>query len=599
MHINVHVDGPATRQILLTKTDIDIVAMPPPPAPTARRVSIALQHQHQTLPLRPTAHPASSSQEAPGAAPPRPAVASRGPSVASNTTARGQSVAATDAAAEVLAGMASVALERDGSGKLPAPTRSLGEAGGPSRKQVLSVMSESSARKQPPALNMISIGNRRMDLNSLKLEAFAHSTIRITRNLSRILHARKFDAFVVAAAHYCVWHVRALHLLRLRAAGTSTAAAAALDAAAASATGPGAAAAAAATAAAGRTLLFAPDEPTRSAEECAAERDARMGVFGKAYCFLLLHVSRHSAEPAKERAYFENIYAFTLRIVLALISAPPYAKHIEAELSRLFRSHLFCGAGAGPASPGDETAVPSAAPGTAARRDWPPPPTGANGVATASVATPAGASTSISLRESWLPGPGSASASRRPTPGPSTSARTASGRPDRPTPTPAWAVPSPTDRASVAGSARRRRSAAASAQRRTVAPAASAIAARRPSLPTADGGDDDDPAADATAADAADDGDAADAVAADGAGEPDAEAALLDAANGTALLAAEGGGRRGASGPPTGGWSARAAAARAAKLKRIKRISLNDVRTARSPLAEAVVVLSRSRRALF
>ncbi|KAJ3278854.1 hypothetical protein HK104_001967 [Borealophlyctis nickersoniae] len=60
-----------------------------------------------------------------------------------------------------------------------------------------------------------------------------------------------------------------------------------------------------------------------------------------AYCFLLLFVSRASYEPAKERTYFEHIYSFTKEIVTSILTVPAFSTLVDQELNRLFRSELF------------------------------------------------------------------------------------------------------------------------------------------------------------------------------------------------------------------------------------------------------------------
>ncbi|KAJ3110511.1 hypothetical protein HDU96_006515 [Phlyctochytrium bullatum] len=92
----------------------------------------------------------------------------------------------------------------------------------------------------------------------------------------------------------------------------------------------------------GRNVLFAEGESC-DLDTARKERDRRFKEFGAAYCFLLLFASAHSAEPAKERSCFETIYAFTKQAVVGLLSLPAFTSLIDAELTRVFRSTLFSG----------------------------------------------------------------------------------------------------------------------------------------------------------------------------------------------------------------------------------------------------------------
>ncbi|KAI8922424.1 hypothetical protein DFJ77DRAFT_446557 [Powellomyces hirtus] len=80
-----------------------------------------------------------------------------------------------------------------------------------------------------------------------------------------------------------------------------------------------------------------------SAEQCRTGKNESLKEFALAYCFLLLFVSSHSSEPAKERMYFEYIYIFTKEIITTVLCLPSFAVTVGKELERLFRSGLFQG----------------------------------------------------------------------------------------------------------------------------------------------------------------------------------------------------------------------------------------------------------------
>ncbi|KAI8621238.1 hypothetical protein BC830DRAFT_296061 [Chytriomyces sp. MP71] len=84
-------------------------------------------------------------------------------------------------------------------------------------------------------------------------------------------------------------------------------------------------------------------EREQSVESALDEKNEALQEFARTYCFLLLHVSQSGMEPAKERAYFEAIYAITKDLCATLISLPSYNSAIDMELNRLFRGNLFCG----------------------------------------------------------------------------------------------------------------------------------------------------------------------------------------------------------------------------------------------------------------
>ncbi|KAI9332894.1 hypothetical protein DFJ73DRAFT_855066 [Zopfochytrium polystomum] len=167
------------------------------------------------------------------------------------------------------------------------------------------------------------IAGRRKDLNELKREAISHSTIKITRNFKKIVQSKEFDSFLTSGAHYSLWFARTLHLERLSSGNALMSAHA--DS----------------MAARNKTPIFG--DVTCSLDECRRHKAKFLQEFARSYCFLLLHISRNSVEPAKERAYFENIYIFTQKIVVALIEFPAFSSLVEAELNRMFRSELFCG----------------------------------------------------------------------------------------------------------------------------------------------------------------------------------------------------------------------------------------------------------------
>ncbi|KAJ3041730.1 hypothetical protein HDV00_008818 [Rhizophlyctis rosea] len=78
-------------------------------------------------------------------------------------------------------------------------------------------------------------------------------------------------------------------------------------------------------------------------EEAWIHRDKALREFAMAYCFLLLLVSRNTQEPAKERMYFEYIYALSRELIIIVVSLPAFSTLLDTELNRLFRSDLFCG----------------------------------------------------------------------------------------------------------------------------------------------------------------------------------------------------------------------------------------------------------------
>ncbi|KAJ3034699.1 hypothetical protein HK097_004416, partial [Rhizophlyctis rosea] len=90
-----------------------------------------------------------------------------------------------------------------------------------------------------------------------------------------------------------------------------------------------------------KQALFGNQEYTL--EEAWQHRDKAIREFAMAYCFLLLLVSRNTQEPAKERMYFEYIYALSREVIVTVVSLPAFSTLLDTELNRLFRSDLFCG----------------------------------------------------------------------------------------------------------------------------------------------------------------------------------------------------------------------------------------------------------------
>ncbi|KAI8806058.1 hypothetical protein BJ742DRAFT_899993 [Cladochytrium replicatum] len=83
-----------------------------------------------------------------------------------------------------------------------------------------------------------------------------------------------------------------------------------------------------------------PIENVSSLDAAKSLKKTALRHFGKAYCSLLLLVSKFSSEPAKERSHFEMIYTLTREISIQLLP-PGMTPQIHEELERVFRSNLF------------------------------------------------------------------------------------------------------------------------------------------------------------------------------------------------------------------------------------------------------------------
>ncbi|KAJ3016150.1 UNVERIFIED_CONTAM: hypothetical protein HDU68_012389 [Siphonaria sp. JEL0065] len=243
-----------------------------------------------------------------------------------------------------------------------------------------------SARSSAGAISelrqMIEFGKKRFNLTLLKKRAYSHVPVKITKNFRHVLTSPEFDTFILSAAHYIRWYIQVIHLQKANQiafvpppvisnhrAGQSGSAGSAKSATTA-AGNPGSAgsnksrkstlmsseeslaAAAAATAAASsrrmsvRPIFVEDGGDTVELEIAIENRDEKLKELASAYCFLLLLTSRTTTEPARERAYFESIYAFTKEITTQLISLPNYNVTLETELNRLFRGNLFSGTNA-------------------------------------------------------------------------------------------------------------------------------------------------------------------------------------------------------------------------------------------------------------
>ncbi|KAJ3160742.1 hypothetical protein HK101_000878, partial [Irineochytrium annulatum] len=245
---------------------------------------------------------------------------------------------------------------------------------------------------------IVEVCGKKYDLTEIKRTVITSN--RMTRNFRVIIRSPQFDKVQVKAAEYVRWFLRVNHLERsaakagpgglvaaaAAAASTSTTpsttsmpatpltpntASATLSTAPPTPSTPGApnggdpiasspsssaappqtasttaaTAGTTSTAPRNRNALFEEGEVCELGPAREMKRES-LRQFAQAYCFLLLFTSSHSAEPAKERSYFENIYVFTRDITVHLLNLPAYTAQIEQELSRVFRSHLFCGHGA-------------------------------------------------------------------------------------------------------------------------------------------------------------------------------------------------------------------------------------------------------------
>ncbi|KAI9328704.1 hypothetical protein BDR26DRAFT_873639 [Obelidium mucronatum] len=200
---------------------------------------------------------------------------------------------------------------------------------------------------------MIEFGKKRYNLAILKKRAYSHVPVKVTKNFKTILTSPEFDAFLLCAAHYIRWFIQVVHLQKTNQIAfvppPATRNAASKNKPAGDA--PGSAwknpLAATSTRRMSMRPIFVEDGGDTVEMEIAVEtRDEKLKELASAYCFLLLLTSRATTEPARERAYFESIYAFTKEISIQLISLPNYNQTLETELNRLFRGELFSGTNA-------------------------------------------------------------------------------------------------------------------------------------------------------------------------------------------------------------------------------------------------------------
>ncbi|KAJ3167167.1 hypothetical protein HDU88_002504 [Geranomyces variabilis] len=184
------------------------------------------------------------------------------------------------------------------------------------------------------------------DLTDLKEIALGRTSIsKMTPAFTLIVESNKFDTFLTKGTIYARWFVRTLVVEKTRSANKlgmmeirqQTRRTSGLSEAA-------------------KHMLFGGEEMT--AEQCTAGRNAALKEFAFAYCFLLLFVSSHSQAPAKERMYFEYIYIFSKEIIATILGLPSFANTVGIELERLFRSGLFQNLDAGA---GMMTVAPTAA----------------------------------------------------------------------------------------------------------------------------------------------------------------------------------------------------------------------------------------------
>ncbi|KAJ3296092.1 hypothetical protein HDU79_007518 [Rhizoclosmatium sp. JEL0117] len=192
---------------------------------------------------------------------------------------------------------------------------------------------------------MIEFGGKKFNLAILKKRAFTQCTVKVTKNFRSILQSTEFDKFLLSAAHYVRWYVQVLHLEKQ---GYSllprTASSAGSQISSASREEDISSGGASARRQSVFRPIFVEDGGGSVEREVAVEtRDEKLKELADAYCYLLLLVAKNTTEPARERAYFECIYAFTKDIVGQLININAYTIPLETELNRLFRGDLFCG----------------------------------------------------------------------------------------------------------------------------------------------------------------------------------------------------------------------------------------------------------------
>ncbi|KAJ3150827.1 hypothetical protein HDU89_002824 [Geranomyces variabilis] len=205
---------------------------------------------------------------------------------------------------------------------------------------------QASSRRVSNKRTVFAFAGKDWDLTDLKEIALGRTSIsKMTPAFTLIVESGKFDTFLTKGTIYARWFVRTLVVEKTRSANKlgmmeirqQTRRTSGLSEAA-------------------KHMLFGGEEMT--AEQCTAGRNAALKDFAFAYCFLLLFVSSHSQAPAKERMYFEYIYIFSKEIIATILGLPSFANTVGIELERLFRSGLFQSLDAGA---GMMTVAPTAA----------------------------------------------------------------------------------------------------------------------------------------------------------------------------------------------------------------------------------------------
>ncbi|KAJ3173450.1 hypothetical protein HDU87_007611 [Geranomyces variabilis] len=194
---------------------------------------------------------------------------------------------------------------------------------------------KASSRRTSNKRTVFAFGGKDWDLTDLKEIALGRTSIsKMTPAFTLIVESDKFDTFLTKGTIYARWFVRTLVVEKTR----STNKLGMMEIRQQTRRTSGLSEAA-------KHMLFGGQELT--AEQCTAGRNAALKEFAFAYCFLLLFVSSHSQAPAKERMYFEYIYIFSKEIIATILGLPSFANTVGIELERLFRSGLFQSVDAG------------------------------------------------------------------------------------------------------------------------------------------------------------------------------------------------------------------------------------------------------------
>ncbi|KAI8824272.1 uncharacterized protein EV422DRAFT_564970 [Fimicolochytrium jonesii] len=165
------------------------------------------------------------------------------------------------------------------------------------------------------------------DIWELKRTALAKTSItRMTHSFTAVIESTQLDDFFIKGAHYIRWFIRTLVLEKSQSNNP-------LGLADHQQTKP------LGLSEAAKAMLFGGQELTL--ENCRQGRESALRQFGHSYCFLLLYVSKNSGEPAKERTYFEYIYLFAKEIINTMLSLPSFATAVNRHLELFFRSRLF------------------------------------------------------------------------------------------------------------------------------------------------------------------------------------------------------------------------------------------------------------------